>query len=253
VWIAFHQTVPQLSSDRDPRFASKLRCEDAAASWNFGDVGILVVADGLGSSHRPADASLLASSIAIRNLCRDDFSGLGEERDASRLTAAVAGIRSEFLELIDSLEDSAEWKTTLGVAVVCGRDTLAYCLIGDSILAVQQDDLEGGGASQHLHLVEHPIRVSGQPTSTETLHSEVATWSSGLVRVPLMTGVLLSTDGLEGFIQDEESIPRLDGVFRTMLEKLRINDRQIIQETLWTSEIRSRKQDDIGIALVSWI
>jgi serine/threonine protein phosphatase PrpC len=240
----------------DNRFRYKPRAEDVADVWWSGNTPILGVADGLGGYAKAADAASLALCIAKHQTSLFDFGRPGStEVDHDKASRLFGAIQSEYLDTIRYFEDQDQWKTTLALVVLLSRRRLWLMSVGDSILAVRQDEIVGATSKARLHLVERPLRTGDNQTGTATLHSTFDDMVIRIVDLENVAGVWLSTDGLEDFIvRPTELHPvQFDAGFHDLLDRLRQDRRFDVDRGLWRDNVRLKKGDDIGVALAAWV
>lgn len=220
--------------------------------WSSGNAAVLAVADGLGTKARAADASTLAVWIARQETERLDFRG-EPAAQLDLLHHAFANTIASFVDRVERKREPDEWRTTLSIAVIIDRNTMLFASIGDSILAFRSPNLPGAPETKDgFCLATFPERTDG---STETLHNGLDTCTLYALRVEPLTGVFLSTDGLEKFVrprEDCDSARFLDNYFAECLARLATGDPAAAELLLWDDEVRSRKGDDIGVAMAVW-
>jgi hypothetical protein len=254
VWLAQSAVAPGLS-DRQ-RQHHKRRPEDVASTWPIGDGVMLAVADGLGSSTRGAEAAALAVALATAGTISMTFD---VDHDLARARAhlhrAFLDVRAEFLRQVERKPDPHQWKTTLALAAV-GSTTVAVAYVGDPILALEAaglpGDPDGGG---RLHLAVHPLRTSAVDAATGTLHDPEGHVATRVVPLPGVTGVLLSTDGLERFIVPRPGPVRTarytDDILTRAVQFTREQNATDLHYLLNAPAVLERKGDDIGVAIAA--
>jgi len=252
MWLTHSLTVPGRSHTTSSGY--KARAEDAANTWRTRDAAVLAVADGLGSYARAADASSLALAIAQTVTAPHCFLTGSVRETHTKFKQVMAQIRDEFHQAIGQTTDPDQWKTTLALALVT-EEIIFYASVGDSFLALRHDDLPGNPDEPgRLVLVDQPTRRGESDSAAATLHDDL-----GLARVYAfaltgLTGVFLSTDGLERFIRPQPKIEQafyLDSIFSRVVDLVAAQRFAAAAAGLSHSEIRDRKGDDIGVAMAT--
>ncbi len=225
---------------------------DAAATVSFRSGIVLMVADGAGSSPLGAEASRLA----IESL-RRAVSQSGDQRDRSGghpqvVTSAedvfYAGV-ADFLRR--GVGVGEELKTTLAMVFV-NPPWLVHVGIGDAFVVAAD-------RKRQTHLIVTP-RAVGSPRNETEFVTAKAKPRVGVFYDPGWRGVILSTDGLEPFLDEKTlrqgnstvSVPwrPAEQVFNNLMTDLRNGSSpEALGVTLSGSAFQSRKGDDIGIAV----
>ena len=234
-----------------------LPCQDATDSIDLGGATLLVVADGAGSAEHSEEGSSAACRIALsqgvalweRSARAPELLGaLAREivTDSGPLFAAEA----EQLARVRQCSVD-EFSTTLAVAVV-GWPWVAFAGVGDAFLV-------GGDPDGSLHLLVAPSKEGEFRNQTSFLSStpqpQVRTICDGT-----LDGIVLSTDGLEKFIEervvdapDGSRVPVPWAPSRTFADLLREarsgTSAELLSTAFGTEEFQRRKGDDIGVSL----
>ena len=235
-----------------------LPCQDAAASWDLGSgVSLLAVADGAGSaalSHvGSAFAIQLTAQHAEQRWPRTEQSEAGLRAFATGLVSDVAAAFAATAGVSDPLADGdpRTYSTTLAV-VVAAWPWILYAGIGDAFLV-------GCDPDERVHLLVAPSREGDFRNQTQFLGSG-STVECSTVYDHELDGLVLSTDGLEKFIEerlvtgaDGNRIPVLWSPSRTfagLLTEARTGSTpDELSTTFASTEFQKRKGDDIGVSL----
>ncbi len=235
-------------------------CADVATTQTLpGGATLLAVADGAGRARCAADAARLAIACvagAAEGVDPPPRAPGEVVRQAADdiLSGAVAAFLRQVREDVDvdaREGDGAAWSTTLAVVVLAGP-WLAFAGVGDAFVVA----VDRGGVP---HLVVPP-RPPG------TLHNETHFLSvSAVPRFcvlydPRLAAVILSTDGLDAFIEERviadagRSYPvpwrAAPEVFGNIVRDLRGGTTPAaLAETLAGAAFQERKGDDIGLAI----
>ncbi len=219
------------------------------------DAVVLVVADGAGSasrSHEGADRLVQSFVDAADHLLRDED---GAEIDRVRLGELSAKMWQRVLHdhvrwLDQQPLDRREYQSTLLGAILLGP-WIAATSVGDGFLYVEA---EGDG-----RLVLPPSDRMGQFSNEVRFVGPRSTPTTSLIWEPRCTAVLLSTDGLEKWLDQriveqcngdrqprfwsvQPTLPRLVGL-------LRDGDEEQFRSMVEHPGLMRRKGDDIGVAV----
>jgi hypothetical protein len=179
-------------------------------------VYILAVADGASSRRRSAQGASLAVGLAVDATRAElERSGVPADGPACRKTmeAVFDGVRRAFLDLVVRIPgaDPREFATTLTVVLIA-EPLVGLASVGDGFAVVRT----GPRDSQRFHVVDYEVADAGEPGQAST----GATFLTSPDAVPrrrvhvihdeALTGVLVSTDGMENTLVDVD-----DRVFRT--------------------------------------
>jgi serine/threonine protein phosphatase PrpC len=192
--------------------------EDFLALQTVGNAEILIVCDGVSSSHHPE----LASQIASKSVCLAITSALQTGASPeSAIRSAIDTARLEVSRLSESQSDTEPPSTTLVAAVVQdGIATIAW--LGDSRAYWISDN--GSQQLTHDHSWVNDAIASGKITAAEANHSPqahaITRWlgadaqddaDSSIVRFPLPSAgyLLLCSDGLWNYAPEAQQIQEL--------------------------------------------
>src|SRR5665213_1270791 len=237
-----------------------LPCQDASASIPLGQGAILlVVADGAGSAPR----SDIGARRAVELVCeRAAHWWTGMELSADGLRAYVhallGDVANAFRQSIGTdprmLDGSpGDYATTLATTVVAWP-WIAYGGIGDAFLV-------GCDPDERLHLLVPPSQEGEFRNQTQFLDPG-ASVACRIVFDEMLSGVVLSTDGLEKFIE-ERVMTEQDGsrqpvmwspsrTFAGLLSAARNGSHpEELAAAFSGDEFQKRKGDDIGVS-VAW-
>lgn len=251
-WLARATTVPG-SSPSDPS-VRKSWCEDRADVWKV-DGGIaLAVADGVAQSLKASEAAGLAIAALRFATSTATFSNATDMGGVDVIRDMFLEAHQAFITCTQQRVDTEEWKTTLSVVIVVNAGPVLVASIGDSILLLEFEDDRG---QRRMEPVLYPTRRDGTTATFDDSRElkAFAVDSRGL------NGVVLSTDGLERFVQVSgvwpSTIATPDPLFANMLQIARERNFLALEKGLWnleaglsTSDLR-RKGDDIGVALAT--
>lgn len=226
---------------------------DAAGSLDLkGGAVVLIVADGAGRSTLGPQAADLAVSCLSEAAGRlQPIATEGPEGIASSVEGLFDFAVTAFVQEARRRGQEDDLSTTLGVVLLVGP-WLAYAGVGDAFVVATD--------RRHRTHVVVPARPPGAARNETTF---LAVDARPLVRVvydPGLSGVVLSTDGLEPFL--EERIVEVDGVrypvvwrapeetFGSILADIRSGTAvsQLVS-ALAGPAFQSRKGDDIGLAV----
>lgn len=252
MWITNRIVVPGSSSDN--RYPTKFRAEDAADAWEAEGAIVLGVADGLGSHSRAADAASFALCLAKERTTMTTFPDQLDIGQRLRILKEVfENVHRTFLGALRTRTDAAEWKTTLALVVIIRRELVLYASVGDSILAICADHLPGADPDRP-QLVLFPVREADASAATFTMHDDSSTIRYGAVSVANLTGVILSTDGLEGLIYPtcNGAAREFDSMMFNLVQLLGRGELRRSEALLWREDVRTQKGDDIGVSMAAW-
>lgn len=234
-----------------------LPCQDSVRSLELGGVTVLVVADGAGSAARSELGSALAVELACTSVARawehPPTSGVQLE---AMLDRVMSDVRSSFAEASRSVAAQAgcsisDLSTTLAITLVAWP-WVAYAGIGDAFLV-------GCDPDESLHLLVSPVKEGEFRNETQFLGPE----SVPQIRVihdATLSGVVLSTDGLEKFIEERIIDDPVGGrrpimwapsrTFADLIREARTGASPAqLSEAFAAEEFQRRKGDDIGVSL----
>lgn len=234
--------------------------QDWAAAVSLpGGGAVLATADGLGSARWSGVGSRTAVRIAVEKLLVADSRGgpidwvelIAEVRDEWIATLTVSGAH------IDAFD------TTLQLALV--RPPFAwFCSIGDGF-AVTVHDAEPGGESIFTLVLDQGRVNSPYDNVTSTLSGQ--NWAEAMrtrtFHSSRLSGVLLSTDGLEEVSLSD--VPRwagdpdrqhlrlgvVDRLLTLYRDGVLIDDEAIVGALVSDPVIMTSKGDDIGVAMAA--
>jgi Protein phosphatase 2C len=250
-----HQSLTAIGSNH---VAVNKPCQDSALTFEVGDAICLVVADGAGSARFSDIGSAVAVDMAQRAVSQALATVPSSIFDlASAVRLAFTNARHLYLDEIGrrmtrSQARVEDFSTTLGITI-CRWPHVVFAAVGDAFLVIVDDE----GTP---FLVAPPDKPGEYRVQTEFIHSQ------GEPRVELiedagLTAVVLSTDGLEKFIE-ERVVPR-DGQpvitpwapsrsFVGLVSELRKGTSpHEVSAILASPEFQQRKGDDMGVA-VAW-
>lgn len=237
-----------------------LPCQDASASLTL-DPGacLLIVADGAGSAPRSDVGSRIAVELAAKHALAvwPGGSPTGQGLRAF-VSALLGGVANEFRRLVGldpRMMDGppGEYATTLAVTVVAWP-WVAYGGIGDAFLV-------GCDPDEKLHLLVPPAKEGQFRNETQFLDPSAAP-TCRVVFDETLSGVVLSTDGLEKFIEERvvgddpaTRAPVMWAPSRTFAGLIAAARRgtppQELAATFGAEDFQKRKGDDIGVS-VAW-
>lgn len=237
-------------------------CQDAFAAEEIsigpdgGRLHVLCVADGAGSQPRSAEGAHLAVGVAVTALA-NLLSSRGVPRHATEwralMTEAFRLTHGHFLATVDVLGGGRkQFATTLTLAVL-SEQMLAWAAVGDGFIVVRS----GRGADGSLHLVDwedKPENSAGQTTTGTTFLTSagaLASMRNFAVFDSALTGVLLSTDGMEQPLlkPDADGQPgwvrpgRIRKIFEYYDAEPRDTDRELV-DFLLSHDLRKDTRDD---------
>lgn len=252
-----HLSVTAIGSSHVQR---GLPCQDASASLTL-DRGacLLVVADGAGSAPRSDIGARIAVELAVKHAAVVWPRGAPTAEGLRNfLGSLLGGVANQFRQLVGvdpRMMDGppGEYATTLAVTVVAWP-WVAYGGIGDAFLV-------GCDPDEKLHLLVPPAKEGEFRNETQFLDPS-ATMSCRVVFDETLSGVVLSTDGLEKFIEErvvgDDAATRQPVMWapsRTFAGLIAAARRgtppQELAATFAAEDFQKRKGDDIGVS-VAW-
>jgi serine/threonine protein phosphatase PrpC len=258
MWLTRSSTIPAPSSSRG--LLRKSNCEDSTAAWKQGDCVFLVVADGVGRADRAADASRLAVAEVVRQSASFDVSlfSIGSHHDRlGALRDLFTRVVRSFHEAICDLSDYEQWQTTLTVAVIPDRNTVAVISQGDSTLLCEFKARDGtsSAAAGSLQPILVPQRlIDHHEHRPMTLHDSLSAATYLVADTPDLNGLVLSTDGMENLISLDLENVIVDVAFSQMIDCLRSQDFAAFHDLLTDGSEAgpTPRFDDHGVAVAAW-
>lgn len=234
-----------------------LPCQDSVRSLELSGMTVLVVADGAGSAARSELGSSLAVDIACTSAARawenPPSSGIHLE---PMLRAVMAEVCSSFAEASKRVAAQAgcsiaDLSTTLAITLVAWP-WVAFAGIGDAFLV-------GCDPDESLHLLVSPVKEGEFRNETQFLTLD-AIPQIRVLHDSTLSGIVLSTDGLEKFIEEriiDDPIvgrrPIMWAPSRTFADLIREartgTSPEQLSEAFGAEEFQRRKGDDIGVSL----
>jgi hypothetical protein len=237
-----------------------LPCQDASASITLDrHACLLVVADGAGSAPRSDVGAHRAIELVAE---RAALRWVGVDLSSDGLRGFLVGLLSEVATVFHQLIGSdprmlggspADYATTLAATVVAWP-WIAYGGIGDAFLV-------GCDPDEHLHLLVPPSKDGEFRNETQFLDPR-ASIACRVILDESLSGVVLSTDGLEKFIE-ERVVTESNGTrqpvmwspsrsFAGLLAAARNGtDPEQLAARFTGEDFQKRKGDDIGVS-VAW-